>query len=61
MDALATQRATQIRHQRTPTTPVVSHVEQVRRYGDSILAAIDDDMRAGFLPAGIGSFVDLHR
>ncbi|MCL7456403.1 hypothetical protein M8I35_04325 [Micromonospora sp. MSM11] len=71
LDALTAQRATHITHLRalariwlahhTPTTSTASQAEQMRRYAATILAAIDNDIREGTVPTGIGSYVDLHR
>ncbi|MBM0260107.1 hypothetical protein [Micromonospora sp. 4G55] len=72
LDALIAQRAAQISHLRALVRIWLAHhqphqpsagepAEQVRRFADLILAAIDEDISQGVVPAGIGSFVDLHR
>ncbi|MGK5741514.1 hypothetical protein [Micromonospora sp. URMC 103] len=71
LDTLTAQRATDISHLRALTRIWLAHhaqqpsgenrAEQVRSFADQILAAIDDDISEGIVPAGIGSFVDLHR
>ncbi|RKN46164.1 hypothetical protein [Micromonospora endolithica] len=71
MDTLTAQRATHITHLRalvriwpahhTPDTPTTDQAGRVRRYAETIVAAIDDDISEGIVPAGIGSYADLHR
>lgn len=72
LNALTVQRATQISHlqalariwlahHQPHQTPTAERAEQVRHVAERILAAIDDDISEGTVPAGIGSFTDLHR
>ncbi|MFC4148047.1 hypothetical protein ACFO0M_17465 [Micromonospora mangrovi] len=72
LSALTVQRATQIghlqaliriwlaHHQPAPP-PTADRAEPIRRFAERIVAAIDDDISEGIVPAGVGSSTDLHR
>ncbi|MCO1593773.1 hypothetical protein M8C17_01175 [Micromonospora sp. RHAY321] len=72
LDALSAQRAAQISHLRALVRiwraqhqphqpPTGDSADQVRRFAERIVAEIDDDISEGIVPAGVGSFTDLHR
>ncbi|MCX5122013.1 hypothetical protein OG992_33150 [Micromonospora sp. NBC_00362] len=71
LTALTVQRATQISHlhalaqiwlaHQPHQPPAAGRAEQARHFAERIVAAIDEDISAGTVPGGIGSFVDLHR